>query len=173
MVANNNDFAVNAVGAFDTDLEQDTLAVYEAMQDLIRVYQFRDRDRICCHDLSVTQCYALDALNSCGPLSVNDLSSELYLDKSTASRVVNALERKGYAARRPHPDDRRSVRLEITDRGRELHCRIRNDILGHERRLLAGFDADTRKSMAQLIKRLAEAAADRVQTGGGSCCLKG
>jgi hypothetical protein len=27
-----------------------------------RVYQFRDRDRICGHDISVTQCHALDVL---------------------------------------------------------------------------------------------------------------
>ena len=32
------------------------------MADLVRVYQFRDRDHICCHDVSVTQCYALEML---------------------------------------------------------------------------------------------------------------
>jgi hypothetical protein len=33
----------------DPRLDQDAAALYDALSDLIRVYQFRDRDRICCH----------------------------------------------------------------------------------------------------------------------------
>ena len=40
--------------------------LHAALSALIRVYQFRDRDRICCHDVSVTQCYALEALVKLG-----------------------------------------------------------------------------------------------------------
>ena len=60
----------------------------------MRVYQFRDRDRICCFDVSVSQCYALEGLVRRGGLTLNELAAHLYLDKSTASRVVDALERK-------------------------------------------------------------------------------
>src|SRR6185295_7416015 len=74
----------------------DATALHEALSELVRVYQFRDRDRICCHDISVTQCYALEALLRRGPSGLNELAQELYLDKSTASRVVAALQRKGY-----------------------------------------------------------------------------
>src|SRR4026208_275729 len=63
---------------------------HEALAALVRVYQFRDRDRICCHDVSVTQCYALEALIRRGELTLNELARELYLDKSTASRVGDA-----------------------------------------------------------------------------------
>ena len=35
-----------------TALDRDALAMHEAVADLVRVYQFRDRDRICCHDVS-------------------------------------------------------------------------------------------------------------------------
>ena len=37
------------------DLHRDAEALQEAVADLVRIYQFRDRDRICCHDISVTQ----------------------------------------------------------------------------------------------------------------------
>jgi hypothetical protein len=69
-------------------LHEDARAVHEALSDLVRVYQFRDRDRICCHDVSVTQCYALEALIRRGPITLGELAAELYLDKSTASRVA-------------------------------------------------------------------------------------
>src|SRR5687767_3520590 len=91
----------------DPALERDARALYGALSDLIRVYQFRDRDRICCHDVSVSQCYALEALVRRGGMTLNDLAAHLYLDKSTASRVVDALERKGYVTRTSHPSDRR------------------------------------------------------------------
>src|ERR1700754_3464708 len=96
----------------DPALERDARALYGALSDLIRVYQFRDRDRICCYDVSVSQCYALEEVVRQGGMSLNDLAARLYLDKSTASRVVDSLERKGYVARTPHPSDRRAVLLE-------------------------------------------------------------
>lgn len=154
----------------DPALERDARALYGAMSDLIRVYQFRDRDRICCHDVSVSQCYALEAVVRQGGMTLNDLAAHLYLDKSTASRIVDSLERKGYMTRIPHPSDRRAVLLEPTAAGRDLYHRIEGDILAEERSLLAGFDPEIRRAMTSLIARLARAAAERVETGGGSCC---
>jgi MarR family transcriptional regulator, 2-MHQ and catechol-resistance regulon repressor len=157
----------------DAVLERDARAFYDALSDLIRVYQFRDRDRICCFDVSVTQCYGLEALVHRGPMTLNDLAGHLYLDKSTASRVIDALERKRYVARAPHPRDGRAVLLEVTPEGRELYSRIESGILAEERSLLADFDPEIRQAMTQLVARLARAAAARVDASGGSCCRIG
>src|SRR5436305_10875806 len=158
----------------DPALERDAKALYGALSDLIRVYQFRDRDRICCHDVSVTQCYALEALVRQGGMSMNDLAARLYLDKSTASRVVDALERKGYVTRLPHPEDRRAVILEASAAGRALEGKIRDEILAEEQELLAGFAPEVRKAMAQLLRQLTRAVSDRGAArnacGPGSCC---
>src|SRR5690606_40776192 len=54
----------------------------------------------------------------------NDLAAHLYLDKSTASRVVDGLERKGLARRGAHPQDGRAVLLSATPAGTRL-CRDR------------------------------------------------
>jgi len=98
----------------DPTLENDALALHRALGELVRVYQFRDRDRICCYDVSVTQCYALEAVVHDGPLTLNELAARMYLDKSTTSRVVDALQKKGYVDRQENPDDRRALRLEAT-----------------------------------------------------------
>src|SRR6185295_202792 len=154
----------------DPVLERDAAELYVALSELIRIYEFRDRDRICCFDISVSQCYALEELVRRGGMTLNDLAARLYLDKSTASRVIDSLERKGYVARTPHPSDRRAVLLEATAPGRDLYRRIEADILNEEKALLAGFDPEIRRAMTHLIARLARAAAERVETGGGSCC---
>lgn len=58
----------SALPRLDTSaIDADAEALHTAVADLVRVYQFRDRDRICCHDISVTQCYALEALVEHGP----------------------------------------------------------------------------------------------------------
>ena len=154
----------------DRQLEADTVDLHRALSDLVRVYQFRDRDRICCYDISVSQCYALEAVAEHGPLTLNDLAARLYLDKSTASRVVDALEKKGYVERRTSEEDRRALQLVATGDGRELYGRIETDILAQERSLLAEFAPEVRQSMARLIGELARAAASRVDSSGGTCC---
>ncbi len=159
----------NRVAPGDRRLEEDTRALYEALSELIRVYQFRDRDRICCYDVSITQCYALEALVREKAMTLNDLAAHLYLDKSTASRVVDALERKGYVIRSPHPEDGRALRLRITAAGRALHARIVYDILTEESALLEAFEPNVRRSMTQLIVQLARAAERRMRCADSYC----
>jgi MarR family 2-MHQ and catechol resistance regulon transcriptional repressor len=154
----------------DPALERDTEELYDALEELLRVYQFRDRDRICCFDVSVSQCYALDGLTRRGSMTLNELAAHLYLDKSTASRVVDALERKGYVARLPHPTDGRASLLEVTAEGRGLVGKIRESILAEERQLLADFAPEVRQAMTLVLRRLARAASQSVETGGGTCC---
>jgi DNA-binding MarR family transcriptional regulator len=154
----------------DPSLERHASALYDALSELIRVYQFRDRDRICTHGISVTQCYALEALIRSGPLTMNELAGRLYLDKSTVSRVVRTLEQKKLIERRPHAEDGRAVLLGCTSQGRKLHEAIRVEIQDREKRLMADFDPEVRSAMIELIDRLARAAEERVSSTGGTCC---
>jgi len=156
----------------DPRLLADAVALHEALSDLVRVYQFRDRDRICCHDVSVTQCYALEALIRRGACALNEMASELYLDKSTASRVVAALERKGYVARSPHASDGRSVSLQATAAGRRLYEKIRRDLVLEETRLLADFEPAARVAAAKILARLARAAEARSGLTARSCAAR-
>lgn len=150
------------------DLEADARALHAAVSDLVRIYQFRDRDKICCYDISVTQCYALETLLRSGPMQMGELAASMYLDKSTASRVVDALERKGYVERVPSADDRRALALRITKAGRELNRRIDADLVEQQRALLKDLDPQLRASVTDVIERLAKAAQARF-TAGSSC----
>jgi DNA-binding MarR family transcriptional regulator len=156
----------------ESSLQQDAEKLYAALSELVRVYQFRDRDTICCYDVSVTQCYAIEALLRRGPSGLNEVAAELYLDKSTTSRVVATLQRKGYVTRASHPEDGRAVILSVTSAGRKLHDRIRKDLVEEERKLLADFEPEVRKAAPQLLLRLARAAASRSGLGpaGTACC---
>ena len=105
-----------------------------------------------------------------GELTLNELAADLYLDKSTASRVVDALVAKGYAERRPHPEDGRAVQLTPTRAGRRLYEKIDAELLGEVRGVAAGFEPAVRRSMTDMLHRLVRAAAPRVAGGAAAAC---
>jgi DNA-binding MarR family transcriptional regulator len=153
----------------DPALAADAAELQRRLAALMRIVQFRDRDRICCHDVSVTQCYALETLVLRGPLTLGELATQLYLDKSTASRVVDALEAKGYAERRPHPEDGRSRLLAATAAGRRLHARIEADLEAEAAALLAGVAPSVRRAMAALLAGLTRAVETRMGCRSNAC----
>ncbi|WP_442110819.1 MarR family winged helix-turn-helix transcriptional regulator [Pseudomonas sp. NUPR-001] len=153
----------------DDDLSQDAEALYEAVNQLVRVYQFRDRDRICCYDVSVTQCYAVETLVKQGPLRLQALAEEMFLDKSTASRVVDTLERKGYVSRVEDPEDRRAVRVQATDAGADLYERIRADLIAEEKAMINSMAPEVRQGALTLLRQLTRAAEIRCGLA-NDCC---
>ena len=155
----------------DPALLGDAHELYGALNELLRVVQFRDRDRACCYDVSVTQCYALKAVVDDGPLTVNELAGRLYLDKSTASRVADGLRQKGYVGRERDGNDGRIVRLSATDQGRALCARIEDDLARAYAEMLEDFDPAVRAAMIRFVSKLAGSFAARVDTSGGSCCV--
>jgi MarR family transcriptional regulator, 2-MHQ and catechol-resistance regulon repressor len=159
--------------ATHTDLEQDAAALHAAVSDLVRVYQFRDRDRICCHDISVTQCYALEAVAEHGPLRLGALAERMFLDKSTTSRVVATLVRKGYLSQSPDAADARATAIEVTEAGRQLYLRITRDLVAQQHEVLQDLDPAVRDGVVEVIRRLAAAAEKRFMSGvsvGGPAC---
>lgn len=76
-------------------------------------------------DISITQMKTLHALDDLADeVSVKDLGDRLGLSLPGASRIVDALLRRGWLERREDPDDRRMKRVGITPAGREALQRI-------------------------------------------------
>jgi DNA-binding MarR family transcriptional regulator len=148
-----------------TALDRDAADLQTAVADLVRVYQFRDRDRICCHDISVTQCYALETLVEHGPLRLSALAERLFLDKSTTSRVVGTLVKKGYVEQGADAQDGRAIALSVTRKGRSLCARITDDLIDQQKQLLQDLDPDVRTGVVRVLRRLAQAADARFRSG--------
>jgi MarR family transcriptional regulator, 2-MHQ and catechol-resistance regulon repressor len=150
-------------------LRADAEALHAALSNLLRIYQFRDRNKICCHDISVTQCYALETLFEHGPSRSQALAEALLLDKSTTTRVVDALVRKGYVERQPAPDDARALALKVTTAGRRLYRRINDELIEQQAQLLQDLAPEVRSGATELVQRLARAAQTRFLAVSGAC----
>jgi DNA-binding MarR family transcriptional regulator len=148
-------------------------AFQTALLEILPLIQFRDRELAAAHGVSVTQCVALRLWTDETPLTVNDLAARLYLDKSTASRVVAGLEAKGYVVRMRDPEDGRVVRLEATPAGHRLRIRIEDELATRYAELLSDFDPEVRSVMIRLVRRLSAAFAARVEASRGTCRVVG
>jgi MarR family transcriptional regulator, 2-MHQ and catechol-resistance regulon repressor len=140
-----------------SSLTRDAAALYQVMTELLRAYQFRDRDRLGYHGLTITQCYVLHLLIQRGPLTLNELAAEMHLDKSTLSRMVDGLERKQAVRRTANPADDRSTFIEATRSGTRRHERVEADLVAENAKVLAEFTAPTRRQLLVLIDRLTKA----------------
>ncbi len=55
-----------------------------------------------------------------GPLSVGEISDRVDMDKSKVSRAVGRLETAGHVEKSVNTDDRRLVKVRLTDQGRQM-----------------------------------------------------
>jgi MarR family 2-MHQ and catechol resistance regulon transcriptional repressor len=138
-------------------LDQQALRLHGAVAELVRRYQFRDRNEICCFGISVSQCYALEALGRDGELTMGALATRMQLAVSTMTRVVDQLEGHGLVRRSPGREDRRVCCVAPTREGRRLLARISDELLRSERAILEKVPVDHRESVITALQELSKA----------------
>jgi|GEM_PF-295759 len=147
-------------------LEQQAEQFYEALAELARQYQFRDREGACCHGLSVSQCHSLEAIYVQGTMAIGELANYLHLDISSMTRVVDHLVAEKLAERIMHAKDRRICRVEITRKGRTLVQTIRAELIEPHEIVLAGIRPESRGAAISAVSRLLEAFKERKASAG-------
>jgi amino-acid N-acetyltransferase len=152
-------------------LMQDAAEFQQVLTELVRIQMFRDRDRSSSHDVGVPGAHALDILVRMGPIGLGQLSRELFVDKSTASRLVSMLDEKGYISRTADRADRRFAWVNVTPAGRELHARIQQENLRETAVLLRSFAGDVRQGMTARLRHVASTAAVNAGISDASICV--
>ncbi|EME16380.1 MarR family winged helix-turn-helix transcriptional regulator [Rhodococcus triatomae] len=113
--------------------------------------------------LTRTQLSVLGTVARLGPLGIGELAATEGLNPTMLSRVVGKLESDGLLQRTTDPVDRRAARVDVTDEGRELHCRLRDErtqLFTDALERMSGSDADTLMSALPALESLASVIAD-------------
>ena len=97
---------------------------------------------------SLSEIFALHELDAHGGLAQQDLAHRLVLDKSTVSRLIAALERRGLVVRERDPANRRISRLRLTDAGRAVHAQIAAAFHHRHVEILAEMTAQERSALS-------------------------
>jgi DNA-binding MarR family transcriptional regulator len=141
---------------------RDQQELSEAILALARAYQLRDRNRICRHGITVSQCYALEHIAANEGVTVSGLATALSLDKSTTSRVVEGLRSAGLADFVGEAMHRREKPIAATVRGVALNKRIHAEILDEHLKALARFSPRDRRACRDLLQAIAAQAVCRI-----------
>lgn len=149
---------------------QEAASFHQALQDLLRLHLARDRDRLSFYGITLSGARAVETLVRLGPLSLNRLATELFVDKSTASRIVGCLEERGLVRRDTAPGDRRVLRLVLTAEGRTLAAQLTDDAVWEMHVLLGTFAPDARREMLAFLRQLTRISAAHAGVTDAACC---
>ncbi|MCE5232806.1 MAG: MarR family transcriptional regulator [Mizugakiibacter sp.] len=101
-------------------------------------------------EMNFSQYLALKKLAAHGPMAAGELARMINLDAGATTRLLDRLEAKGYLRRQPHEQDRRALRIALTEAGQALWTDIHacgERALARATRNLAATERDRLQAM--------------------------
>ena len=92
----------------------------EILSSLSLAFVQLERSGKCCQGVTLSQCHTLDVLSKNRDLTMNELSRQMGLAKSTMTRIVNTMVRRGWLERKKDQGDKRWVSVRLTAEGRKM-----------------------------------------------------
>jgi DNA-binding MarR family transcriptional regulator len=88
------------------------------------------------------------------PLPLSDLAARQHCVRSNITQLMDRLEKDGLVRRRPDPDDRRSVRAELTSAGVQAHAKGVRALAEAQRAIVSALKAGEAASLQNAISAL-------------------
>lgn len=114
-------------------------------------------------DVTLPQYRALVTLSTRGPQRAADLATSLDVTPSTASRMVERLVRKHLVRRTRTRDDRRTLRIHLTDTGRDVIAQVTDLRRAEIEHILQQMPSRGRQALAVALRTFATAAGEAPQ----------
>ncbi|MGH3504393.1 MAG: MarR family winged helix-turn-helix transcriptional regulator [Nocardioidaceae bacterium] len=131
---------------------------WEALLSAHAVLMKRFADEDVWHELSMREYDVLYTLSKCRtPVRLGELHSHVLLSQPALSRLVDRIVGRGFVERRADPQDGRSVRLSLTDAGRQTQRQI-GQAHGRSvaRAVTERINAEELRQLTTICRKLAE-----------------
>lgn len=114
----------------------------------------------CGQPMSVSTAHAICELVTVGPMLQRDLAHQLGLTTSSVSRLVDQMERRGWATRESDPceADKRVRHIHLTDHGQEVAMNVLTARAERFDQLLGAIDTSKHAQVLESLHLLREAA---------------
>jgi len=106
-------------------------------------------------DLTLSQCALLEPLTERQAARVQELAADAGIAPPTATRILDALERRGVVRRTRSSEDRRGVTVTLTQAGREALASQAEWLRSRQHAFFSGLPPDERELAPDLLMRLA------------------
>ena len=139
------------------DLDVQPLTVLSRVTRLARHLDQARAEAFAIHDLDGWEFDVLAALRRAGDpyaLSPGQLAAQTLVTSGTMTNRVDRLAERGLVTRAPDPEDRRGVRVVLTDSGKHTVDGAFADLLAREHLLLESLSTNERAELADLLKTL-------------------
>jgi DNA-binding MarR family transcriptional regulator len=98
--------------------------VFSLIGELSRALRCCQQEESFCLDLTLTQFFILHSVAGKGEIALAELHAILGVEKSTTTRMVRPLIRRGLTVQERSKNDSRALNLRLTPRGEEIYQRI-------------------------------------------------
>lgn len=105
-------------------------------------------------DLTAVQGMVIRFLYDHDRLTSRELGKKTDLDSATLTGLLDRLEARGFIERRQNPDDRRSIRIHLTERGRTTGEKVVKLMEEANAEFLLGFNASEEVALRSLLTRI-------------------
>jgi DNA-binding MarR family transcriptional regulator len=102
-------------------------------------------------ELSPSQYDVLATIGFRGRLRLSDLAASETINPTLLSRIVGKLEERGLVSREQDTDDRRVAHVSLTEEGRALHARIRDERTDALSLALAGLSEQELEALLEAL----------------------
>lgn len=115
------------------------------------------------HDIRPAQYSVLTLIELNPGLNQSQLAGVLGIKRANFVGMMNELERRGLAVRKPRPGDRRAYGLELTEQGRSLMVDLHRLVGEHEARITARIGERGKEQLLELLRQLYDAEPDAAE----------
>jgi DNA-binding MarR family transcriptional regulator len=104
--------------------------------------------------LTPEQFMLIDLLWNQGEMSQQELADQLHKDKNSVTKLVDAIERKGFVVRRQNISDRRSNTLVLTEKAESLKADAKQKGIDILDRMLEGISEEEIRTFLTTLRKL-------------------
>lgn len=119
------------------------------------VYQ-HFKNKLAAFDVTPVQYGVLNCLWREDGLTPKQIAETLSLDSSTITGILDRLENKGLLKRTSDPNDRRALRVVLTERGVKLREPVEKAAVEANQHYLEAFDGSDYERIKQYLKKIAD-----------------
>jgi DNA-binding MarR family transcriptional regulator len=139
------------------DLDPLVEGVITRMQLIVKHLRQQRQATIEARQLEDYEYETLHMLGGCGPdhsATPTEIATWLHVSPAAITGRLDALERRGFVRRRPSPDDRRKVIVQLTAAGRRIWRAGLGEVGAEEAKLLGALDHDEQVQLSALLRRM-------------------
>lgn len=137
--------------------QNDVKEFRELTRILERNLELLNKSDCCSGNITTAQCHALVEIGRKNNLMLKDLAVILQIDVSTSSRVVEELVKKEFVMRESSSTDRRSVQINLTQKGQTLFEKIEYDMEQLFDQILSLMEEKEQKTLLRSLKNYNQA----------------